>query len=511
MRTKTINILFLVSLVGVLFGVVVVQDVLDKHSDLVFLYNRMLQFDSCLKDGNIPYFYYNDFNRLGYGSSFFYGQLLFWVLRPFAGEFRSFLTIYLTISITLIFYGSSYLAKRFTKNNWLIAYIYTFSPMWCSAFLLGGMYPLYMAHGLSLLFIGCCVDFFRDNKSFLPAGVLFFIVLNTHTLSALIAFSLCVLLFIYYFKWCRLKSYFEFAVYCVILCLYTLVNGFYHKGALSSMEGTTLAMLEYYKTRQSVFYLNPSILKPFGGEAGFHLLDVVTFMLCLYTCKPSKKVYRSLALVGLGCLVMCPFGWYWFIRLTKLPLQFPIRISGWFVLLFLLTTLRGRLKKQVKLLLVVVPFLFSIFFGFNVIPSDKLANHPTPLLQVMNGEYLSKEFRNGLPWYETVELPNSHDFILDSNKTYTLVHNQKRVLFPKMYYRGYKAFHKGQELSVSLGYSQLCEVDTSGVSGLVTLVYVHPIWLKALGFICYTIFLISLFIIVSDYFIRRVLPGDKEV
>lgn len=62
-----------------------------------------------------------------------------------------------------------------------------------------------------------------------------------------------------------------------------------------------------------------------------------------------------------------------------------------------------------------------------------------------------------------------------------------------------------------MGYSQLCQVDTTGVSGLVTLVYVHPIWLKALGFICYTIFLMSLLIIVSDYFIRRIFSGFEEV
>lgn len=511
MKSKTANILFLISLVGVLFGVVVVQNVIDKHTDLIFLYNRMVQFDTCLKDGNIPYFYYNDFNRLGYGSSFFYGQLLFWVLRPFAGGFRSFVTIYLALSITLVFYGSSYLVRRYTRNNWLIAYIYTFSSMWCSAYLLGGMYPLYMAHGLSLLFIGCCVDFFRDNKSFIPAGVLFFVILNTHTLSALIAFSLCVLVFIKYFKYKRVSSYCQFAVYCIILCSYTLANGFYHKNALSSMEGTTLDMLEYYKRVQSVFYLNPFILKPLGGEAGFHLIDIITFLLCLYACKPDKKVYRNLAVVVLGCLLMCPSGWYCFIKATKLPLQFPIRIAGWFVLLFFLATLRGRLKKKVVIFLAVMPLLLSILFSFKVIPGDKLENHPYPLMQVMNGEYLSEEFKHGYPWYEVVELPNSHDFILDADKTYAFINNKKRVLFPKLYYKGYKAFHNGKELPVTMGYSQLCEVDTSGVSGLVTLVYVHPIWLKVLGFICYTIFLMSLLIIVSDYFIRRIFSGFEEV
>ena len=42
-----------------------------NNSDIAFLINRATQMINCLRDGNIPWFYYNDFFGVGYGSSFF--------------------------------------------------------------------------------------------------------------------------------------------------------------------------------------------------------------------------------------------------------------------------------------------------------------------------------------------------------------------------------------------------------------------------------------------------------
>lgn len=46
-------------------------DTLTTSSDFIFLSNRAHQMLSCLQDGNLPFFYYNDSNGVGYGSTFY--------------------------------------------------------------------------------------------------------------------------------------------------------------------------------------------------------------------------------------------------------------------------------------------------------------------------------------------------------------------------------------------------------------------------------------------------------
>lgn len=64
--------IFAVCIVVLILMHIVNLDTLTTNSDLIFLSNRAQQMLSCLQDGNLPFFYYNDFNGVGYGSAFFY-------------------------------------------------------------------------------------------------------------------------------------------------------------------------------------------------------------------------------------------------------------------------------------------------------------------------------------------------------------------------------------------------------------------------------------------------------
>ena len=136
-------------------------------SDIRFLYNRALQMYNCLCDGNFPFFYYNDFGGVGYGSSFFYGDL---TLYPFLFTVKfgieKFFLAYSSVTIILNYLGAISLSKRFSKNYRFISLIYI-----CCAFTLQNFYTFCtytntFAVALSFFFLAQCIDFFRDNKNF---------------------------------------------------------------------------------------------------------------------------------------------------------------------------------------------------------------------------------------------------------------------------------------------------------------------------------------------------------
>lgn len=65
-----------------IFKLLTIQQSMLSNSDNIYLINRATQMLNCIKDGNIPFFYYNDFNSVGYGSSFFYGHLTLYPFLP---------------------------------------------------------------------------------------------------------------------------------------------------------------------------------------------------------------------------------------------------------------------------------------------------------------------------------------------------------------------------------------------------------------------------------------------
>lgn len=77
-----------------------------SNSDVTFFVNRANQMLNCIKDGQVPFFYYNDFGGVGYGSSFFYGQLTLYPFLPLLLISKlAFIYGYITVMIVLVITG----------------------------------------------------------------------------------------------------------------------------------------------------------------------------------------------------------------------------------------------------------------------------------------------------------------------------------------------------------------------------------------------------------------------
>ena len=156
----------------------------DSMSDALFLYNRVAQLRTCILEGHIlGIFYYNDIGGIGYGSSFFYGYL---TLIPFIciTDRVLFIKIFFIVSYIILYLGAKSFIKRFSKDYDFIAFLFMASPFIVTLFVGTSMYLNYFAIGISLFFLAKCIDFFRDEKSFYPASILFFLLLNTHIITS---------------------------------------------------------------------------------------------------------------------------------------------------------------------------------------------------------------------------------------------------------------------------------------------------------------------------------------
>ena len=68
------------------------------------------------------------------------------------------------------------------------------------------LFACLMGQGLGFLFLAYLIDFLRNNKNMLPSGILFFLVLNTHLLTALVVFLITIYIGILYFDKKRIKE-----------------------------------------------------------------------------------------------------------------------------------------------------------------------------------------------------------------------------------------------------------------------------------------------------------------
>ena len=199
-------ILFMVAVyVSVLF---IYKDALLCNTDNVFLLNRAQQMLHCIRDGNIPFFYYDDFKGIGYGSAFFYGHLTLYPFLPLLllGKLP-FLYGYIMASLIMSIIGVKAFVKRFCSNSRFVSDLYLLSISFFMLFVYTQLYACIMGQALGFLFLAYLVDFLRDKKSFLPSGLLFFLVINTHLLTAFVVFLIAVYMGIIYFDKNRIKEY----------------------------------------------------------------------------------------------------------------------------------------------------------------------------------------------------------------------------------------------------------------------------------------------------------------
>lgn len=148
-----------------LIKIISIKDTMLDSVDNAYLINRASQMLTCIKDGNVPFFYYNDFAGVGYGSSFFYGQLTLYPFLPLLliGKLP-FLYAYITVAYIINVIGILQLTKRFTSEYKFISLIYVCSTLNLLLFITTKMYANMMGFGLGFLFLAYMIDFIRDNK-----------------------------------------------------------------------------------------------------------------------------------------------------------------------------------------------------------------------------------------------------------------------------------------------------------------------------------------------------------
>ena len=493
-------------------------------ADIQFFYNRAVQMLNCLKDGNIPFFYYDDFGGVGYGSAFFYGQLTLYPFLFFANKgIDVFINAYTIVMIALTYTGACFLGKRFTNNYKFIALLFM-----CSCYITQTMYsfamlPNIMAIALSFYFIGFCIDFFRDRRSFVPASILFFVVINTHLVTAVISFIICVILFIMYFDKSRFKDYVRYVLFTTLICSYFLVNAFYHSDIITSTSkineqmlshkiGTACCTYENWLPFTGILFNCIINMLGFTNLGGYRLLNlVVTILLpCWGRHKFTKREVFVLIIDIIATIVSIDKIWNLINKIWLIPIQFPCRFAPYIVLSIIIIFLRNKdlsiLKRRIFILCCLPELLLMPFV---VLPDTSVASTEYSY-QVINGEYLDKSFSWNLGDFEykknhvTDQDGNEYNFSVFPNKVVVSVHSSKdkdiQLTLPKLYYRGYtfsrvevpEAFTTMNEkefynhtytpyitdtYNVEMGDSQFIKVDIGTSRGTFVLTYEHPVWL----------------------------------
>lgn len=482
-----------------IFSIILYCVVLTAHesfvnnSDAMFLWNRITQLVTCLKDGNYPFFYYNDFAGVGYGSSIFYGQLTLLPFIPFALCGREeFTMMYFLVTCTINYLGVCCLAKRFVKDYLAIALLYLTSPLFFCLMLQTCMYSCYLAIGLGFFFVSYCIDFFRDNKSFYKAVLLFILIFNTHLITTLICFCICVSIFIYYFDKNNIKEYFKFCVSCIVISLYNVCNYLSHLGCLKDISDVGLDF------ENSIFKFFTLSRFPFI-ELMFYDFDNIAFMgtslfvfwifiFFRYKISLKERIIHIVAL--LGVVLGINFIWTAINDFISIPIQFPLRYLPFLLGIILILIVRRLNSDIAKFILILFSFISFSITCFSV----KFENHEGGIIAkyaiyIGNGEYVSSNF---LYDTETFKLYSKnvlgddgtkYDYKIDKNKLVVdLSNNTSSVIsVPKLYYYGYVAkTSDGSYLNSYEGYSMFTHIDVKDFSGELTVYYKQPDWLVLL-------------------------------
>jgi hypothetical protein len=387
--------------------------------------------------------------------------------------------------------------------------------MLCTSLMYANMYGISFA----LLFLAACIDFFRDKDSFVKASVMFFLLLNTHLISAIIGFICCVMICIYYFDKKEIIQYIRFALLTIGLCLYNIINVLYHSDILTSTKDINKTMLESnfvtYNTINNT-YFGSFLLRRIIDTLGYGY-TLCTYPILIITIglfikyrhkifehnKVKKIVYIVLGLIGL--IISSDFIWTKIMSVVNIPIQFPIRYILFIEIMLLVLTFReicDIILVRVITVIQVITCVVSIFFVFTMEFGLAWVDN-----QVANGEYLDKSFVWDIDEFNKnksqVIDQYGNTYTYDTDKQYLIVdlssntNTNTIIQVPKLYYKGYVAKTKASMLTdsfdVSMGYSQFINVNVDNYTGTLYVYYQHPLFLQILwGFTLVLLILIFL-------------------
>ena len=525
---KTVNkkdlysILFLTIMYVLCFSLT--KDTILNNSDSIFLINRAKQMIDCIKDGNIPFFYYNDFNGVGYGSSFFYGHLTLYPFLPLLlVSDACFMTGY-TIAIYIInFIGVYKLSQRLTDNYKLVTILYMSSTFMLTYTFYISLYTNLLGVGLSFMFIAHVIDYMRhaSRKSLLLSGVYYFLIINTHLLSAVICFLCTIIILVYYFDKKRLKNYVKFALYICLLCSYFIANFFYHSECINNLNEinkyifSDSRFLDRYTIPIFPFeLLGKCILKQ--DYNGINIVDLITLIFLILTLYKNKKLIEKkkkalLVFVVLILIFSLKPIWTWFnTNVFMLPFQFSFRLLPYIMIVVYSIILDKVSSKDTKLYIIVWNFIYlTIFVIFlSLLSSPRSINNDN--IAIGNGEYLSSNFGCSAEEFSAMSSSitdnegNLYNFIKEAGAIKFDISAERDLVLtlPSLYYKGYVAYlDDSKELEVSEGYSQFVKLYIpSGTDGHISVYYKHPVILIFLDLLCLVIVSVSIFRLNYKYY-----------
>lgn len=540
MRSKInkVDVISIILLLGFACLIYIFNDGTGE-SDYVFQYNRLHQLINCLKDGNYPDLYYSDLYNVGYGSSFFYGQLTLLIFVPFffLGD-KVLFAFVITFVLILSWLGFRSFAKRFTSNYSEIALVYILSAFFINMFTACDLWINYLNVAFSWFFLSFCVDFFRDKKknSYRLASVMFWLMINTHLVSSLIALGACVFIFISYFDKKRFKEYFKFALVTFLLCSFWLIRMLWQFDIIGRADIINNNMIDFAKRmlidKHKAVYFYQAIIPIFGlvehaltgarfatGYSFFNIfitILVLYFMLKRFKFMSKRELAFLILFLVLSCMsnVLC---YYDISQVVNLIWQFPCRYTFYMVGVLLIIAFRNidfSCKSGNKLFIIL--FLFSLldycsFFSLtnssiwvdvdllkqyedsSFIPKTEREKYAYRESHIINGEYLSETFVFDdetlyvMARQVTDQLGNKYDYSSSANLTEIIVpvhSNDLTLTFPKLFYKGYNLVgENGEKFECKMGYSQFIEADIGTYSGKLSLYYKSPLWLVVLRYI----------------------------
>ena len=482
-----------------MFGLVVMNQRYTDCADTEFLYNRASQMLACLGGGSVPWYYFADFEGAGYGTPFFYGQL---VLYPFLWlvplGIRTFTRAWLAVMLAVLYAGASRLAGMFWEDgSQFVGLMVAYGSYVWQLVLVGSLYANLMGVGICMLFLSAFVGWARDGRGGVGVACWFFVLLNAHLLTAVVCVAACCAGAVRWRIW-RRRGWWRLPMLAGCVCMYNVANMLWHMWGMGFSVSTPgvagMSSPLYVGENVAGGLLAQMVLSGMGHTVGNTVMDLPALVLSMWLMVRrfrSGSVRTWETAVWAACWLLMLAGVAQVFQLLCVPLlQYPARYMP-FVLVGYFTVSFRHSPLWARRLCLVSAWLFVLLGGLVFAPVEEHDDGRYHSTQVMGGEYLSDCFVYEYSGFrEVLDAPG----FWEDGKGGLYYHadgSDGEVLFPRLWYRGMRCHGvaDGAELPVRMGWSQFCSVDLTGYEGDVVLRYIHPWWLQALGVLCYGLFL----------------------